>query len=81
MQLIVAATDAPKGRVGFVISRKALRRSVDRNRLRRQVRVMLVARAEILTAFDLIVRVKAPLARADLAAAAVEARTLIARIG
>lgn len=81
MQLIVAPADASQGRVGFVISRKALSRAVDRNRLRRQVRAMLAERAATLAAFDLIVRVKAPLARADLPAAAVEARALIARIG
>lgn len=81
MQLIVAATGAPQGRVGFVISRKALSRAVDRNRLRRQIRAMLAARADVLAAFDIIVRVKAPLKRADLAAAATEARALIARIG
>ena len=79
MQLIVAPTDAPQGRVGFIISRKALSRAVERNRLRRQVRAMLAADAERLARFDLIVRVRAPLARADLAAAA-EARMLIARI-
>ncbi len=81
MQLIVAPTDAPQGRVGFVISRKALSRAVERNRLRRQVRAMLAERADVLARFDLIVRVRAPLARTDLAAAASEARTLIARVG
>ncbi len=81
MQLIVAATDAPQGRVGFIISRKALKRAVDRNRLRRQVRAMLGEHAAALSAFDLIVRVKAPLARSDLPAAALEARALLARIG
>jgi ribonuclease P protein component len=80
MQLIVAPTDAPQGRVGFIISRKALSRAVERNRLRRQVRAMLAADAERLSRFDLIVRVRAPLARADLAAAAAEAQALIARI-
>lgn len=81
MQLIVADTDASQGRVGFVISRKALVRAVDRNRLRRQIRAMLAARHPALADIDLIVRVKAPLKRADLAAAAGEARALIARLG
>ncbi|MEO8849171.1 MAG: ribonuclease P protein component [Casimicrobiaceae bacterium] len=81
MQLIVAPTTAPQGRVGFVISRKALSRAVERNRLRRQIRAMLAARVNTLRAFDLIVRVRAPLARSDLAAAAQEARALIARVG
>jgi ribonuclease P protein component len=81
MQLIVAATDAPQGRVGFVISRKALKRAVDRNRLRRQVRAMLADHATTMVAFDLIVRVRAPLARADLPAAALEARALLAQVG
>lgn len=80
MQLIVAPTQASQGRVGFVISRKALSRAVERNRLRRQIRAMLAAHADVITRFDLIVRVKAPLARTDLAAAAAEARALIARI-
>lgn len=82
MQLIVAAGDAPPSRAGFVISRKALRRAVDRNRLRRQVRAMLVAQAaEASAPFDVVVRVKPPLARSDLAAAADEARRLVARLG
>ncbi|MEO6750047.1 MAG: ribonuclease P protein component [Casimicrobiaceae bacterium] len=80
MQLIVASAAAPHGRVGYIISRKALSRAVDRNRLRRQIRAMLAAQAETLTAFDVVVRVRAPLARANLAAAAIEARALIARI-
>ena len=46
MQLIVAPADASQGRVGFVISRKALSRAVDRNRLRRPVRAMLAESME-----------------------------------
>lgn len=80
MQLIVAASDAPPSRAGFVISRKALKHAVDRNRLRRQVRAMLVAAAQTRPPFDVVVRVKPPLARKDLAAAAAEARLLIARL-
>jgi ribonuclease P protein component len=82
MQLIVANGETPPSRAGFVISRKALRRAVDRNRLRRQVRAMLVARARAASEpFDVVVRVKPPLARADLPAAADEARQLVARLG
>jgi ribonuclease P protein component len=82
MQLIVAAGARPPSRAGFVISRKALRRAVDRNRLRRQVRAMLVQRAAAFEApFDVVVRVKPPLTRADLPAAADEARRLVARVG
>ncbi|HXU50714.1 MAG TPA: ribonuclease P protein component [Casimicrobiaceae bacterium] len=82
MQLIVATGERPPSRAGFVISRKALRRAVDRNRLRRQVRAMLVARAaEATEPFDVVVRVKPPLSRSDLPAAADEARRLVARLG
>jgi ribonuclease P protein component len=81
MQLIVAASAAPPSRAGFVISRKALKRAVDRNRLRRQVRAMLEIAARERPPFDVVVRVKPPLARKHLAAAAAEAALLIARLG
>ncbi len=79
MQLIVADAEGPSGRVGFVISRKALPRAVDRNRLRRQVRAMLAEGAAAFARHDLVVRVR-PMKRAELPAAAVEARALLARL-
>jgi ribonuclease P protein component len=80
LQWIVASAQAPPCRAGFIISRKALRRAVDRNRLRRQIRAILTATARTAPPFDVIVRVKAPLKRTDLAAAAAEATRLALRL-
>lgn len=79
MQLIVADAAESRGRVGFVISRKALPRAVDRNRLRRQVRALLTRDAPAFARVDLVVRVR-PMKRTDLPAAALEARALLARV-
>lgn len=80
LQLIAAPAARPLGRVGYVIGRKAMPRAVDRNRLRRRLREILRAERPALDAYDLIVRVRAPVAAAEVSAAVVEGARLIARL-
>jgi ribonuclease P protein component len=78
LQLIAAPAAHPPGRAGFVVGRKALPRAVDRNRLKRVVREVLRASRPGIEGFDLIVRLKRPLKRVEVDAAAGEAATLLA---
>ncbi len=80
LQIVAAPATEASTRVGYILARKQMPRAVDRNRLRRQIREMLRAHRAQLGAFDLIVRVKRKLVRADLPAAAVEAAALIGRV-
>jgi ribonuclease P protein component len=80
LQLIAAPAAQEPGRVGYVIGRKALPRAVDRNRLRRQVREHVRAARPAVDRFDIILRVRERVNRKDIAAAAAEARILLARL-
>ena len=68
------------GRVGYVIGRKAMRRAVDRNRLRRRLREYLRAARPAIEAFDIIVRVRQGVKRTEIPQAAAESRELLARL-
>ena len=68
------------GRYGFVVGRKVLSRAVDRNRFKRIVRERMRALADAAARFDLVIRVKRPVARDAVDAAAHEAAALIERI-
>lgn len=69
----------PLGRFGLVVGRKALPRAVDRNRFKRLVRAALRALRADAMAFDVVVRLKGPLKRAGVDAAAAEAVQLLGR--
>ena len=64
--------------VGYVIGRKAMPRAVDRNRLRRRMREHVRAARPAVERFDIILRVRGRVDRDNLAAAAAEARALLA---
>ena len=72
-------TQAPSGRVGYVISRKVMDRAVDRNRLKRRLRAFLQGSGPDVQAFDLVIRVKRPVARDALDDAFREASALIGK--
>lgn len=79
VQIIAMPAALPLGRFGLVVGRKALPRAIDRNRFKRLVRqAFRSARAET-AAFDVVVRLRAPLKRADVDNAAHEAAELLAR--
>lgn len=80
LQLIaVRAREAP-GRVGYVIGGKSMRLAVDRNRLRRRLRERVRAARPALAEWDVIVRVRRPIRRDEIAAAVDEATLLIGRL-
>ena len=83
MQLVyapAAPTDAPAGRYGFVVGRRAMKRAVDRNRFKRVVRERLRMLADDAAPYDLVIRVKRPVARDVVDTAAAEAIALIERL-
>lgn len=57
-----------------------MRRAVDRNRLRRRLREGVRAARPALETFDIVLRVKRSVGRADIAAAAVESQRLLAQL-
>lgn len=57
-----------------------MRRAVDRNRFKRVVRERLRAGANAFGDYDIVIRVKRPVARVDIEAAAAEALDLLNRL-
>jgi ribonuclease P protein component len=78
--LIAAPAAQDPGRVGYVIGRKAMPRAVDRNSLRRRLRESARAARPGIERFDIIVRVRQRVRRADIAEATAESRALLARL-
>lgn len=81
VQIVVAAASTPdSGRVGMVVSRKALSRAVDRNRFKRKMREALRALRAAgapLAGSDLVIRVKPALPQKAIDVAAAEAAGLL----
>jgi len=80
LQLVAAPAAQSIGRIGYVIGRKAIPRAVDRNRLRRRLREIVRAARPPLDAFDVIVRVKSPVAAAEVPLAVAEGARLVQRL-
>ncbi len=78
LQLVSVPAARACGRVGFVIGAKALRRAVDRNRVRRMLRDVLRDSRQAIGGLDVIVRVKRPVARSEFARVVAEARRMLA---
>jgi len=66
--------------VGYVIGRRSIPLAVDRNRLRRRLREVVRAARPGVLAFDVIVRVRAPVPRGEITVAVEEARVLMERL-
>ena len=79
MQIIAAPAACPLGRFGLIVGRKALSRATERNRFKRLVREAFRDSREAVAGLDVVVRLKAPLRRTDVDAAAREATGLLAR--
>ena len=80
LQLLAAPAGASCGRVGYIIARRSIPLAVDRNRLRRRLREAMRAARPAVCEFDVILRVRAPVPRASVLAAAHEGAGLIARL-
>ena len=80
MQVVAAPARSVPGRVGFVIGKKALRNAVDRNRVRRALRIAVAGARPAVEAFDVILRLKRACARHEVRAVAAEASTLLAAL-
>jgi ribonuclease P protein component len=80
LQLVAAPAAAAPGRIGYIIPRRAIRLAVDRNRLRRRLREAVRAARPAADRYDMILRVRAPVARSLIPAAAAEAVALLARL-
>jgi ribonuclease P protein component len=77
LQLVAAPAARCCGRVGYVIGAKALPRAVDRNRIRRMLRVVVREGKPLIGGLDVIVRVKQPVARSDFERIVSEARGML----
>lgn len=66
--------------MGYVISRKAMPRAVDRNRLRRRLREHVRAARPAIERYDIILRVMKSVRSDDIPRAVAESRELLARI-
>jgi ribonuclease P protein component len=80
LQLVSVPAARSCGRVGFVIGSKTLPRAVDRNRVRRMLRVVLREERPAIGRLDLIVRVKRPAPRSEFARIVAEARRMLAAL-
>ena len=80
LEIIAMPSARECGRVGMVIGRKALPRAVDRNRIRRMLRVVLRHARPAIGSFDLIVRLKRGVPRHRFPLIAADAAQLIASV-
>jgi ribonuclease P protein component len=80
LQLVSVAAARTTGRVGFVIGRKALARAVDRNRVRRMLRVVLRGARPAIDGLDVIVRVKRAVTRSEFPLVVLEAARMLAAL-
>ena len=80
LQLVSVAAARASGRVGFVIGRKALPRAVDRNRVRRMLRVVLRDARPRIDGLDVIVRVKRAIPKSEFPLVVVEAMRMLATL-
>jgi len=65
------------GRVGYVIGKQQLPRSVDRNYVRRMMREAVRVRRPAVSRYDIVLRLRAPCKRVALSGLALEAAELL----
>ena len=80
MQLVALPAARIPGRAGLVVPKKVLPRAVDRNRVRRMLRAAHVAARPAVLGYDVILRLKRALTRAEFRAAASDAARLLAAL-
>ena len=79
-QLVSVAAAREIGRTGIDIGRKALPLAVDRNRVRRLLRVRLDEVRPAIARYDLVLRLKKRTARSEFALIAAEAARLLSAV-
>ena len=80
LQMITTDAAYDCGRVGIVIGSRALSRAVDRNRLRRMLRVRLVNARPAIERYDVVLRLKRTAPRAEFHLIADEATELLSAL-
>jgi ribonuclease P protein component len=80
LQMICVAAAREHGRFGIVIGKKALPLAVDRNRVRRMLRVRVRDARPGIDGYDLVVRLKKGAPRTEFRSIAIEAARLLATI-
>lgn len=80
LQLIAVPAPQKAGRAGYVIGKKALPLSVDRNRVRRMLREVLLRARPAIEAYDVILRLKRGAPRPEFRRIAEEAARLVAAL-
>jgi ribonuclease P protein component len=80
LQLVCATAARDVGRVGFVLGAKALPLAVDRNRIRRLLRVRVEKARPAIERYDLVLRLKKRAVRAEFALIAAEAERLLSAV-
>ena len=80
LEIIAMAAARECGRAGMVIGRQALPRAVDRNRIRRMLRVVLHHARPAIRSYDLIVRLKRGAPRTAFPLIVADAARLLATI-
>jgi len=80
LQMICVAAEREYGRIGIVIGKKALPLAVDRNRVRRMLRVCVRDARPGIDRYDLVVRLKKGAPRTEFRSIATEAARLLAAI-
>ena len=80
LDIIVAPGLAGAGRIGYVISRRSIPLAVDRNRLRRGLREAWRSLRVSLARYDVVIRVKRSVSRAEIEAAVLEGNQTLRRL-
>jgi len=80
LQVIATAAARDCGRVGIVIGSKALPRAVDRNKVRRMLRIRLSRARPAIERYDLVLRLKKAAPRAEFHLIADEATKLLSAL-
>ena len=80
LQMISTAAARDCGRAGIVIGAKALSRAVDRNRVRRMLRVRLANARPAIERYDVVLRLKRTAPRAEFHLIADEATELLSAL-
>ena len=80
LDIIFAPALTEVGRIGYVIGRRSIPLAVDRNRLRRGLREAWRLLRERLAPYDIVIRIKRPVARDELNAAVLEGAQALRRL-